>query len=98
MRAGSRYEPASLGPNGNTSGNRRGARTGDRQTGPGGGGGRNGGGRTARVVPGRGGAADGDGVVLDIEGEQRGFGFAELGPGKVQVEFRRDDIGESRGH
>ena len=56
-------------------------------------------GRTAgRTVSGRVIAADDDGVVLDIEGEQRGFGFTELGPGKVQVEFRRDDMGESRGY
>lgn len=39
-----------------------------------------------------------DGVVLDIEGARREFGFGELGPGKIQVEFRRDDMGESRGH
>jgi ribosome maturation factor RimP len=50
------------------------------------------------VVSGRVLAADGGGVVLDIDGEQRGFGFGELGPGKVQVEFRRDDMGESGGH
>ena len=43
-------------------------------------------------------AADDEGVVLDIEGEQRAFSFTELGPGKVQVEFRRDDMGESRGY
>ena len=43
-------------------------------------------------------AATGDGVVLDLDGVQREFGFGELGPGKVQVEFRRDDMGESRGH
>jgi len=55
--------------------------------------------RTAlRTVSGRVIAADDDRVVLDIEGEQRGFGFAELGPGKVQVEFRRDGMGESRGY
>ncbi len=51
-----------------------------------------------RTVSGRIMAADDAGVVLDIGGEQRGFGFSELGPGKVQVEFRRDDMGESRGH
>jgi ribosome maturation factor RimP len=39
-----------------------------------------------------------DGVVVDVEGERRVFGFADLGPGKVQVEFRREDMGESRGH
>jgi ribosome maturation factor RimP len=62
-------------------------------------------GRMVKVGPGAGPAvsgrviaADDDGVVLDIDGQQRGFGFAELGPGKVQVEFRRDDVGESHGH
>jgi ribosome maturation factor RimP len=50
------------------------------------------------VVAGRVMAADEGGVVLEVDGEQRGFGFGELGPGKVQVEFRRDDMGESRGH
>jgi ribosome maturation factor RimP len=50
------------------------------------------------TVHGRVAAVGEDGVVLDVEGEQREFGFAELGPGKVQVEFRRDDMGESRGH
>ena len=50
------------------------------------------------VVAGRVMAADAGGVVLEVDGEQRGFGFGELGPGKVQVEFRRDDMGESRGH
>ncbi|HUK73198.1 MAG TPA: ribosome maturation factor RimP [Streptosporangiaceae bacterium] len=53
---------------------------------------------TAQAVSGRVMAADDDGVVLDIEGDQRAFGFTELGPGKVQVEFRRDDMGESGGH
>ena len=28
-----------------------------------------------------------DGVVLDIDGKQREFGYQELGPGQVQVEF-----------
>jgi ribosome maturation factor RimP len=52
----------------------------------------------ASTVFGRVAAAGEDGVVLDIEGRRREFGFADLGPGKVQVEFRRDDMGESRGH
>jgi ribosome maturation factor RimP len=52
----------------------------------------------ASTVCGRVAAAGEDGVVLDIEGHRRKFGFADLGPGKVQVEFRRDDMGESRGH
>jgi ribosome maturation factor RimP len=50
------------------------------------------------TVHGRIAAAGEDGVVLDVEGRRREFGFADLGPGKVQVEFRRDDMGESRGH
>ncbi len=53
---------------------------------------------SSQAVSGRVVAADDDGVILDIEGERRAFGFAELGPGKVQVEFRRDDMGESRGY
>jgi ribosome maturation factor RimP len=52
----------------------------------------------ASTVRGRVAAAGEDGVVLDVEGSRREFGFADLGPGKVQVEFRRDDMGESRGH
>lgn len=43
-------------------------------------------------------AVQDDRVVLNIGGARREFGFAELGPGKVQVEFRRDDMGESRGY
>ena len=31
------------------------------------------------------------GVVLDVEGATREFGFAELEPGKVQIEFKRMD-------
>jgi ribosome maturation factor RimP len=50
------------------------------------------------TVHGRIAAAGEDGVVLDVEGRNAEFGFADLGPGKVQVEFRRDDMGESRGH
>jgi ribosome maturation factor RimP len=37
---------------------------------------------TGRVV-----AADLDGVTLDVEGDRRRFGYAELGAGAVQVEF-----------
>jgi ribosome maturation factor RimP len=33
--------------------------------------------------------ASGDGVTLDIAGEQRAFSYADLGPGRVQVEFGR---------
>ncbi|MEV6298704.1 ribosome maturation factor RimP [Actinoplanes sp. NPDC051861] len=31
------------------------------------------------------------GVVLDVDGATRELGFAELGPGKVQIEFKRMD-------
>ncbi|PRY02608.1 ribosome maturation factor RimP [Allonocardiopsis opalescens] len=34
-------------------------------------------------------SADDAGVVLEVGAEQRGFGYGELGNGKVQVEFRR---------
>jgi ribosome maturation factor RimP len=36
-------------------------------------------------------AADSGGVTLDIDGGRRIFGYAELGPGRVQVEFGRLD-------
>ena len=39
---------------------------------------------TGRVV-----AADQESVTFDVEGEQRTYKFAELGPGRVQVEFGR---------
>ncbi|MGE5292919.1 MAG: ribosome maturation factor RimP [Micromonosporaceae bacterium] len=52
----------------------------------------------ASTVLGRVTAAGDDGIVLDVEGRRREIGFGDLGPGKVQVEFRRDDMGESRGH
>ena len=32
-------------------------------------------------------------VTLDIEGDHREFGYAELGPGRVQVEFGRTEAG-----
>lgn len=41
---------------------------------------------TARVV-----SADSSTVVLDADGRQRGFSYAELGPGRVELEFNRDD-------
>jgi ribosome maturation factor RimP len=41
---------------------------------------------TGRVV------STGDaGVVLDVDGVTREIGFAELGPGRVQIEFKRMD-------
>ncbi|MEU4426204.1 ribosome maturation factor RimP [Actinoplanes sp. NPDC024001] len=36
-------------------------------------------------------STDEDGVLLDVDGAERRLGFAELGPGKVQIEFKRMD-------
>lgn len=46
------------------------------------------------TVAGRVTAADDESVVLDVAGDERRFRYAELGRGRVQVEFRRDDGGE----
>lgn len=35
--------------------------------------------------------ADDDKVTLDVDGDPRTFGYADLGPGHVQVEFARED-------
>jgi len=43
-------------------------------------------GLTGRVLE-----ADADGIVLDVGGTPRPLRFAELGPGKVQIEFKRMD-------
>ena len=43
-------------------------------------------GLTGRVV-----GVDDAGVVLDVDGATRALAFAELGPGKVQIEFKRLD-------
>lgn len=50
-------------------------------------------------------AADDGGVTLEIEGARHAFGYGDLGPGKVQVEFGRltaepggPDGGEPDGH
>lgn len=51
----------------------------------------------ARTVEGRIVTAGPGGVTLDVDGERREFGYAELGPGQVQVEFK--DLGvEPDGH
>jgi len=42
-----------------------------------------------RQVTGRVRDADGDGVELDINGTAQRYAYTDLGPGKVQVEFRR---------
>jgi len=49
-------------------------------------------GRLVRVPPaveGRVIAAGDNGIILEVDGEHREFGYAELGPGRVQVEFGR---------
>jgi ribosome maturation factor RimP len=51
-----------------------------------------------RILRGRVVSAGEDGVVLEIDGEQRTFGYAELGPGRVELEFGRGDGGERHGH
>jgi ribosome maturation factor RimP len=43
-------------------------------------------GLTGRVV-----AADGSGIELDVAGTTHRLGYAELGPGRVQIEFKRLD-------
>jgi ribosome maturation factor RimP len=43
-------------------------------------------GLTGRVV-----GVDGDGIVLDLDGTTRALRFDELGPGRVQIEFKRVD-------
>lgn len=45
-------------------------------------------------VLGRVGAVDDNGVTLDVEGTERYVGWAELGRGKVQVEFSRPGDGD----
>ena len=47
------------------------------------------GGADGETVTGRVRAADGAGVVLDVDGTKREIGWGELGAGKVQVEFNR---------
>ncbi|BEL11847.1 hypothetical protein Q0Z83_100380 [Actinoplanes sichuanensis] len=46
-------------------------------------------GLTGRVI-----SADETGVTLDVDGTIRELGFAELGAGKVQIEFKRMDEAE----
>jgi len=47
------------------------------------------GGADGETVTGRVRAAEGAGVVLDVDGTKREIGWGELGAGKVQVEFNR---------
>ena len=46
-------------------------------------------GLTGRVVD-----TDDEGIVLDVDGTPRELGYAELGPGRVQIEFKRLDEAE----
>jgi ribosome maturation factor RimP len=48
--------------------------------------------RQARVID-----ADDDGVTLEIGGASRFFDYADLGPGRVQVEFTRRDEADGEG-
>ena len=57
------------------------------ETGRAGGAGRDGQAGGAGPIEGRVIAAGDSGVILEVDGEQREFGFADLGPGRVQVEF-----------
>ena len=48
------------------------------------------GGQTARdraAVEGRITGASADGITLDVDGESRQFGYGDLGPGKIKIEF-----------
>jgi ribosome maturation factor RimP len=47
--------------------------------------------RGAATVRGRVIGASGHGVTLDVDGTRRDFAYAELGPGRVEVEFARED-------
>lgn len=51
--------------------------------------GEDGGAPGARQVEGRVSAADETGIELDVAGERRAVAYADLGPGRVQVEFSR---------
>lgn len=49
-----------------------------------------------RVYTGRVTAANDDGITLDVEGIAHRFGYDDLGPGRVQIEFNRlDEISDA---
>lgn len=50
---------------------------------------------SGREVTGRVVSADEEGVVLDVRGDRERFAYADLGTGRVQVEFRRTEGGAS---
>jgi ribosome maturation factor RimP len=37
--------------------------------------------------------ASADGITLEVDGESRRFGYSDLGPGKIKIEFARIDAG-----
>ena len=41
------------------------------------------------MVEGRVTGASADGVTLDVAGESRQFGYGDLGPGRIKIEFAR---------
>jgi ribosome maturation factor RimP len=43
------------------------------------------------TVTGRVTGADSGGVQIDVDGESREFGYSEIGPGRIQIEFARLD-------
>jgi ribosome maturation factor RimP len=45
------------------------------------------------TVEGRITGASADGITLDVDGESRMFGYSELGPGKIKIEFAPIDAG-----
>jgi ribosome maturation factor RimP len=45
------------------------------------------------TVEGRITGASGDGITLDINGESHRFGYSDLGPGKIKIEFAPIDAG-----
>jgi ribosome maturation factor RimP len=51
----------------------------------------------SKVVTGRITGTDDHGVRLDVVGQSRAFGFSELGPGKIQIEFAPLDDGADLG-
>ena len=50
----------------------------------------------SRAVTGRITGTDAHGVRLDVAGKSREFGYSELGPGRIQIEFAPLDADEDR--
>jgi ribosome maturation factor RimP len=49
------------------------------------------GGPAEAIVEGRVTGASADAITMDVEGESRQFGYGDLGPGKIKIEFARID-------